>query len=164
MRLFYEELGGPWWHHLSSLLFSQPIQCYHRWPHRVRKEPQRLSPWIGSKFLSVFLTLLACIVSAGAWVRDLSVCPGRTLSESNGFSLFVWLLLCYIVPFGSLCSAVEAAPSVILHLCQQMGSESDVQGTLFSSVVGIAHEAALGDSVWKVVWFKARGCQELAQT
>lgn len=89
MRLFYEELGSPWWHHLSSLLFSQPIQCYHRWPHRVRKEPQRLSPWIGSKFLSVFLTLLACIVSAGAWVRDLSVCPGRTLSESNGFSLLV---------------------------------------------------------------------------
>lgn len=62
------------------------------------------------------------------------------------------------------CSAAGTAPSVILHLCQQMGSESEAQGTLFSSVVGIAHEAALGDSVWKVVWFKARECQELAQT
>lgn len=137
MRLFYEELGSPWWHHLSSLLFSQPIRCYHRWPHRVRKEPLRLGPWIGSKFLSVFLRLLACIVSAGPGLGTCQFVLVEHFQSQVDSACLLWFLLCCIVPFGSLCSAVETAPSVILHLCQQMGPESDAQGTLFSSVVGV---------------------------
>lgn len=69
-----EELDSPWWlHHPSIPLLSQPIQCYHRWPHRVRNLSEAPWLWIGWALIWSALSLsvnLHCF-NTEVWTRVL---------------------------------------------------------------------------------------------